>query len=149
MPGCSHAGATYNVNTEAHLPWQQYIQQVACGAEAAAQGVPWLAAAHVHLVCLLVHLQPGSRAIWGSASLTGRRPCNGRQLVLLSQAGLPGASLATTSQSKGFRAHCMRLPVCVAHSCPKALPSYTAMRSAEHICPEISCDVAESSHFCS
>ncbi len=40
----------------AYLSWQQHIQQVPGGREAAAQGVPRLAAAHVHLVGLLLHL---------------------------------------------------------------------------------------------
>ena len=39
-----------------YLSWQQHIQQVPGGREAAAQGVPRLAAAHVHLVGLLLHL---------------------------------------------------------------------------------------------
>ena len=122
LPACSHDGATYNLRGEAHLPWQQYIQQVACGAEAAAQGVPWLAAAHVHLVSLLVHLQPGSRAIWGSASMTDRRLCNGRQTVLLSQAGLPGASLATTSKGNASRRTvCGFLCVCLL-AAPRLFP---------------------------
>ena len=41
---------------QADLSGQQHIQQVPGGGEAAAQGVPGLAAAHVHLVALLLHL---------------------------------------------------------------------------------------------
>lgn len=42
----------------AHLSGQKHIQQVTRGGEAAAQGVPWLAVAHVHFVALLLHLVP-------------------------------------------------------------------------------------------
>ncbi len=41
--------------TGSHLSWQQHIQQISGSREAATQGVPRFATAHVHLVGLLLH----------------------------------------------------------------------------------------------